>query len=334
MNSKFLKYLQIPLALCIFGTYAVERGLASFAKTDILPPDFSFGLQLYFYIISLAMFFGGLLLDNVSSKKCIAVGTGLGIAGLLLLPYTSIGYAILFGLCMMIIKIAPFSAPMKIFDKHESWNVSLQSASKNFGFAFFIFFLGTFLITLGFATSMYVFAFLILIAGTGSYYMMPDDKIQGWKISGLIELSKNKEFWVLMIYFFFLNALYYIALVSFIPSLVKTGYTKEIAILFLAISNLVTGFLRWPTAYIGDKYGYWKSLFTGLFGMLISVILVKYGFALSSLILFTVVSSTATPNYWAQAKKIGGPKYVSTVMGLGFVFMYLGAGILFGKWGG
>jgi hypothetical protein len=50
--------------------------------------------------------------------------------------------------------------------------------------------------------------------------------------------------------------------------------------------------------------------------------------------MFTVFSSVHTPNYWAQAKKIGGAKYVSTVMGLGFVSMYLGAAILFGKWGG
>jgi hypothetical protein len=334
MNSKFLKYLQIPLSLCIFGTYAVERGLAAFANTNFLPPDFSFGLQIYFYIISLAMFFGGLLLDNVSTKKCVLAATGLGILGLLMLPYTSIGYAILFGMCMMIIKIAPFSAPMKIFDNHESWNVALQSAAKNFGFSFFIFFLGTFLIKLGFAQTMYIFAALILIAGISSYMMIPDDKIQGWKIQGLIELSTNKEFWLLMIYFFFLNALFYIGLAAYIPSLTKIGYTKEIALIFLAVSNLLTGFLRWPMSYLGDHYGYWKILFLGLVGMAFSVVLVKYNLPITSLCMFTVFSSVHTPNYWAQAKKIGGAKYVSTVMGLGFVSMYLGAAILFGKWGG
>jgi hypothetical protein len=51
-----------------------------------------------------------------------------------------------------------------------------------------------------------------------------------------------------------------------------------------------------------------------------------------SLGIFTFMSAIHTPNYWAYCKETFGAKYISTVVSLGFFFMYLGAGVFYGTW--
>jgi hypothetical protein len=328
-NNRFIWF---PLSMLIFITYALQRGLASFAKTDMVVPWLQDGMGIYFTTMSLTVLLGGFILDKVSSKVVILFATGVGILGILGLIHGPWLFGIGFGIAASFVKLAPYSAPLKLFDGNDGIRISPQASAKNFGGAFFLLFFGAFLMTFTFNVIVVYLSLLFAIIGLLSYYMLPDDKIKGWNIIEIKEVIKKWKFWVLMSYFFIMCGVYYVAIMGFFPAMIKIGgYTKGETITLMAISFILAGILRWPAAWIGQKIGYWKTIIIGTIGMIITIPLTKID-PLLAMYLFAPFSAIHTPNYWALAKDMFGKKYLGTVIGLGFVAMYIGAGFMYGKW--
>ena len=333
---KKLNLIWLPLALSIFGVYAIQRGFASFAKsTDFIIPHMKDGLSIYFTVMSLAVLIGGYFLDKFNSRNVMLAATGLGCLGILLVPYSALGFGLLFGTAAAFIKLAPYSSPMKLFDKNEAIKIAPQSAAKNIGGAAFILFLGGSIATLGWSTASIVLSLFFLLSGVASYFMLPDDKIEGWKWDIFTKLFKDLKFWMISVYFFIMCGVYYIAIGGYVPELVKI-LDKGVAYTVLAISFIIAGLLRFWVAWLGDQTikGYKLRLplmWIGTAGMAVCIPLTKV-YPIPSLALFTLMSAIHTPNYWAYCKEQWGPKYISTVLGLGFFFMYLGAGVMYGAW--
>jgi hypothetical protein len=242
---------------------------------------------------------------------------------------------------------------MKLFNDKEAIRIAPQSAAKNIGGAAFILFLGGALATLGWVSASVVLAAFFLATGIITFFMLPDDKIEGWKWDIFKELSKDFKFWMISLYFFIMCGVYYVAIFDFYPGLTKVaGFPKGTALTILAVSFLICGALRFFVAWLGDQEiklsirGYLLDnlvldnirikfrlplMWIGTAGMAACIPLTKV-YPVLSLILFTFMSAIHTPNYWAYCKEQWGPKYISTVVGLGFFFMYLGAGVMYGKW--
>jgi len=124
-KEKLVKsWLWLPLSLSVAGVYAIQRGLGVIAKTDMVPVFFSEALGIFFYTIAIGIFFCGIILDNIDTKKAILVGTVLGIIGLLGLPYSPWYFGLFFGSAAMLFKLAPFSAPLKIYKPEK--NIALK----------------------------------------------------------------------------------------------------------------------------------------------------------------------------------------------------------------
>jgi MFS family permease len=160
---------------------------------------------------------------------------------------------------------------------------------------------------------------------------MPDVKIEGWKISIFKELAIDWKFWLMMIYFFLMSGIFYVVIALFMPALKKVGFTDVQSIYLIGMSYVVTGILRFGSAWLGDKIGHWKLMLIGTLGMAGCYFLLPYNPVLT-IWLFAPFSTMHTANYWAQCKQLWGPKYIATIIGIGYVAMYLGAGILYGKW--
>ena len=335
---KKLNYIWLPLALSIFGVYAIQRGFATFAKaSDFAIPHMKDALSIYFLVMSLAVLVGGYFLDNYNSRKVLLAASAMGVAGIALVPYSALGFGLLFGSAAALIKLGPYSSPMKLFDKKEALMIAPQAAAKNIGGAAFILFLGAGLKTLGWEMSSIILACFFAGVGVMSYFMVPDDKIEGWKWDIFKCLIKEPIFWMLAVYFFLMCGIYYIAIMQFYPALVASGFSKQSAMTTLAVSYLAAGALRFFVAWIGEQE-IWNGIYLrlplmwfGTIGMVPCIFLTN-SFPISSLILFTFMSSIHTPNYWAYCKDIWGPRYISTIVSLGFFFMYLGAGVMYGKW--
>ena len=328
---KKLNLIWLPLALSIFGVYAIQRGFATFAKSaDFVIPHMKDALGIYFTVMSIVVLIGGYLLDNYKSKNLFLIAGGLGAAGLILVPYTPWAFGLLFGSAAALLKLGPYSAPMKLYNENESFKICPQAAAKNLGGAAFILFLGGFLTTLGWIPTSVLLAGFFLTSCVLSYLMLPDDKIEGWKWDQFIELSKSLKFWFLMLYFFIMCGVYYVAIYNLYPALTSYGIAKGTALTILAISYIICGALRWPAAWIGNRYRV-TSMWVGTAGMALAIPLLNFN-AIAGLILFTLSSAVHTPNYWAYVKEQWGPKYIATIVGLGFFFMYLGAGVMYGQW--
>lgn len=335
---KNLNLLWLPLSLSIFGIYAIQRGFATLAKASDFPiPHMKEALAIYFTVMSLAVLIGGLLLDNRNTKEIYLLATGLGVVGILMVPYTPWGFGLLFGASAAILKLAPYSSPMKLFNEKEALRIAPQSAAKNIGGAVFILFLGGTLETLGWNTTSIILACFFLITGLVSYTMLPNDKVEGWKWSIFKELSYDWRFWFISLYFFVMCGVYYVAIYGFYPAFISAGYEPEVTLTILAGSFLCAGALRFFVAWLGDKE-IWDGLsfrlplmIFGTVGMAVCIPLSNFC-PIISLILFTFMSSIHTPNYWAYCKEQWGPKYIATVVSLGFFFMYLGAGVFYSKW--
>ena len=263
--------------------------------------------------------------------------TCMGVLGILLVPHSPFGFGLLFGCAAAFIKLGPFSAILKLFNDKEALRISPQSAAKNVGGAAFILFLGGALTSLGWASASVVLALFFMASGIATYYMLPDDKIEGWKWDIFIDLSRDFWFWMVCIYFFIMCGVYYIAITGFYPALTKVAeFPSGTALTILAVSYLICGVLRFFVAWLGDQEikGYKLRLplmWIGTAGMAVCIPLSKIQ-PILSLVIFTFMSAIHTPNYWAYCKEMWGPKYISTVVALGFFFMYLGAGVMYGKW--
>lgn len=334
MNSKFM---WVPLSMSIFGVELIQRGLATFANAkDLGISHLTEALSIYFLMMSIGVLVCGYFCDNFNSRKIILGATIFGSVGILTLPYTPLAFGLIFGAAAAFIKISPFSAPLKLKDGNDALRISPQSAAKNVGGALFILFLGGVVSSLGWTYSTIILSFIFLVSGIWSYYIVPNDKIEGWKWNIFIELTKDWKFWFAMVYFFFMSGLYYVAIKGFYPGLIKIGYSKELAMTTIAISFLIAGALRFFVSWLGDQiiFGYKVRLplmWFGTVGMGVCIFLTDF-YPLKSLILFTLMSSIHTPNYWAYCKEQWSSTYISTVMALAFSFMYLGSGFMYGKW--
>ena len=334
---KKVNLLWLPLSLSIFGVYAIQRGFATLAKAADFPiPHMKEALAIYFTVMSLAVLIGGYLLDNRPTKEAYIYATFLGVLGIILVPYTPWGFGLLFGAAAAMLKLAPYSSPMKLFDSNEAIRIAPQSAAKNVGGAMFILFLGGTLKALGLIPTSILLAGFFLVVGIVTYSMLPDDRIQGWKWDIFKQLSVDFKFWMAAVYFFFMCGLYYIAITGFYPALTGVGISAGVALTTIAVSYLCSGALRFFVAWLGSQEikGYKIRLplmWIGTAGMGLCIPLTKIN-PILSLIVFTFMSAIHTPNYWAYCKEQWGPKYISTVVSLGFFFMYLGAGVMYGKW--
>jgi len=334
---KKLNLLWLPLSLSIFGVYAIQRGFATLAKAADFPiPHMKEALAIYFTVMSLAVLIGGYLLDNRPTKEVYIYATFLGVLGIILVPYTPWGFGLLFGAAAAMLKLAPYSSPMKLFDSNEAMRIAPQSAAKNVGGAAFILFLGAALATLGWVPTTLVLACFFLAVGVATYWMLPDDRIKGWKWDIFKQLATQVKFWAVAVYFFIMCGVYYVAIYGFYPAIKGAGYGTSTTLTILAVSFLCAGALRFFVAWLGSQEikGIKIRLplmWIGTAGMAVCIPLTKL-YPLLSLSLFTFMSAIHTPNYWAYCKEQWGPKYISTVVALGFFFMYLGAGVMYGKW--
>jgi MFS family permease len=329
--------LWIPLVLPIFCVDIVQRGFAAFAKAADFPiPHIHEALSIYFFVLALGVLIFGFLCDNYNSRKILLwamIGAAIGMVSL---PYTSWGFGLMFGAAASLIKVAPFSAPLKLIHKNEALNISPQAAAKNIAGALFTLFIASLLTSIGWISTTMMLGIFIIACGFLVYYTVPDDKVEGWKWTIFLDLCKDWKFWMMAVYFFLMCGWYYIAIYGFFPALAKAGYTKGNTAIIIAISFLVAGGLRFFVAWLGDRklFGYklrLPLLWIGTFGMGACVPLTPI-MPLTSLVLFTFMSSIHTPNYWAYCKEQWGPTYIATVVSLGFFFMYLGAGLMYGKW--
>jgi hypothetical protein len=284
--------------------------------------------------MSLVVLFGGILLDNFSSRKIILWASVMAMVGIATIPYTIYGFGLVYGAAAALLKLAPFSAPLKLKDGQDGLRVSPQGSAKNFGGALFSLALGTVFVSMGLPLSMTILGLLFLAAGLFVYHTVPDDRIKGWKVSVFKKLAKDSVFWLFMLYFFFLNTVYYVALADIFPSLVKVGgFSKDSATFIVGMMWILAGVSRFLWGWFGDVIEKYRLhlLILGIPLMGMSMIVDSYC-PVSAAVLFGLFSSIHTPVYWAYAKQRWGKECVSTVIGLGFVSMYLGAGLLYGKW--
>jgi len=327
----------LPLALSVFGVYAIQRGFATFAKAaDFGITHMKDALSIYFVVMSLAVVVGGYFLDNFNSRKVMLVATLMGVGGILLVPYSPLGFGLLFGGAAAFIKLAPFSSPMKLFNNYEAVRISPQSAAKNLGGAAFILFLGGVLTSMGWEIASVLLAGFFLVVGLLAYNMLPNDKMEGWKWNFLLELTKDWHFWMMAAYFFLMCGFYYVAIYGFYPALIGIGIAKGTVLTILAVSFIIAGLLRPLVAWMGDWYvGSIKLrlplMWIGTAGMAACIPLTAIA-PVPALALFTFMSAIHTPNYWAYCKEVWGPEYIATAVSLGFFFQYLGAGVMYGKW--
>jgi MFS family permease len=326
------------LSLPIFCIDIVQRGFAAFAKAADFPiAHIKEALSIYFFVLSVGVLIFGFVCDNFNARKVLLLAMIVAAIGMITIPYTPWGFGLLFGGAAAFIKVAPFSAPLKTNKKgSDAINISPQAASKNLAGALFILVISGLLASIGWITTTLLLGIFILLCGILVYFTVPDDKIEGWKWDIFLKLAKDWKFWMISVYFFLMCGWYYVAIYAFFPALAEVGYTRATSSTLIAVSFLFAGALRFFVAWLGDQYikGYkvrLPLLWVGTFGMGACVLLTPL-YPLISLALFTFMSSIHTPNYWAYCKEQWGPTYIATVVSLGFFFMYLGAGVMYGAW--
>lgn len=327
-----MKFLWFPLSLAVFGSYAIQHGLTTLGKTNLVVPWFMEGLSIFFITLAAGMFFIGPLLDNISSRKAMVVAVILGVCGIIGLNYSPYIFGILFGLSGALIKVIPFSGPMKLINKNEAIAICPQGAAKNIGSIFFLLFLSSLLVSLGWGVSTLILAFVFGLSGLLTYLIMPDDKVEGWKWSIFLQLAKDWHFWLLMIIVGVHSAGYYWAIPQFIPAMKSYGFSTQTSIYITAGLSLIAAISRWPNAWLGQKFGYQNMLIAcGILQPLIVWFILPLHPIVATAI-FQPIGAIPTVNYWPLYKERWGAEYVSTVSCLGFIFMYLFTGLTLGKW--
>jgi MFS family permease len=324
------------LSLPIFCIDIVQRGFAAFAKSaDFAIPHIKDAMSVYFFVLSISVLLFGYICDKFNSRKIILGAMTMAAIGMALIPYTALGFGLIFGSAGALIKIAPFSATLKLNNKNEALHVSPQACAKNIAGALFTFFIAGALLSWGWASTTAVLAMFIFLSGLFVYFSVPDDKVEGWEWSIFLKLAKDWRFWMMAAYFFLSCGFYYMAVNGFIPALIKTaGFSKMTAATILTVSFLCSGALRFLMAWLSQvKNNVLRlpMLWAGTFAMGSSTLVTPI-YPVFSLVLFTIMSALHTPLYWAYCKDQWGPTYISTVVSLGFFFMYLGAGIMYGAW--
>lgn len=332
MNKK-INWDWLPLSMLIFIVYMIQRGLAALAKTDIVIPWLMSGLGIYFTTASLTTLIIGFISDRIKPIILIIASIIIGVCGIIGLSINQWLFGILFGIAAASFKIISYSAPLKNKTTNiDALRIAPQASAKNFGAAFFILLAGGIITNMGFYPFVLLLSTIFVIIGLWSIITLKNHNIEkSWKIKDIIELSKNYKFWLFIIYCGLMVGLYYLAVSGFIPAMLSIGLSRNISLLIFGLCLIGSGLLRWPHAWLGEKIGHWKVMVAGTIGIGVSLLLTNL-YPIFALLLFMVSGSAHTPNYWTCAKKEFGAKYIGTVLGLGYVAMYLGAGILYGKW--
>jgi len=328
-----MKYFNIPMFLSVFVMYAVQRGFVVFSKSGMMPDFFGQSLQIFFVTVALSVLLLGPLLDNMDSKFILLGSLLLGILGIMFAPINPWLYGITFGIAMGAVKLIPFSTPLRIemYDT-SALRIAFQASAKNFGGAFFILFLGIILKEFGLERACWLLSVCLTIVFVICLIKLsPIDKVDGWKWLVFKEVAKKKIFWGLMIYFFLMSGIYWLAAKSLYPALTNSGLDSKTALLHIGISFIFAGLFRWITAYAGDQLNRFAMMITGTIGMWFCY-LGMMKFPLACLYAFAWFSAIHTPNYWAMVREEFKPEYINTVMALAYVSMYLGAGVMYGKW--
>jgi MFS family permease len=329
MSTKFIWF---PLSLAVFGSYAIQHGLTTLGKTSLVVPWFMQGLSIFFIALSVGMFFIGPLLDNISSRKAMIAAVILGIGGIIGLNYSPYMFGILFGLSGALIKVIPFSGPMKLINKNEAIAICPQGAAKNIGSIFFLLFLSSLLLQWGWGLSTIILAFVFGLSGLLTYLIMPDDKIEGWKWSIFLKLAKDWKFWILLVINCAQCAGYYWAIPQFIPAIKACGFSTQTSVYINSGLLVLAALSRWPNAWLGIKFGHQNMLIAcGVLMPLIIWFVLPFN-PIVATALFQPVGAIPTVNYWPAYKERWGATYISTVSCLMFIGMYLATGLLLGKW--
>jgi MFS family permease len=329
--------LWLSLSLPIFLVDIIQRGFAAFAKAkDFMIPNMEQALGVYFITMSIGVLFCSIICDNFNSRKILLWSCIIGGIGMATLPFNYVAFGIIFGMAAAFIKISPFSATLKLKDTPPAMSVVPQAIAKNLAGALFILVLGVFFKSIGWVTSTSLLGLFFILSGIYIYFMVPDDKIEGWDWSIFKVIVKQFKFWHLMTYMFFMSGMYYLVVKQFYPEMVKVGISSNEAMTYMAISLLISGLLRFPYAWLGDikafgKHSRFILMWGGVIGMSLPLLTVA-SYPIPSLILYTLTNAVHTPTYWAYHKENWGPEYISTVASLGFAFMYLGSGVLYGSW--
>jgi len=319
-----------PLALSVFGFYAIHRGLSTFCRTDMVPDFFSQALSLFMFTSAIAALLCGPLLDKVNTRKVLLWSVALGIIGLLSLQFGPWGFAILFGVGSTLMRLAVFSSPMKLFDGKESWHIAPQASAKNFGAAFFILFFGAVVLSLGWGISSVILAAFLGIAGLYAYLVLPNDKIEGWSYKIFPKLAKDWKFWTMAVFYVAVGMSGYYYFSHAIPSMLSSGIAIGTAITILATSFILSGVCRWLAAWLGHTIGHINTMFIALGMVILSCFTVIY--APVFIVYFAAVGlALMTPNYWPAMKQLWGPENIATLGAFAYFFMTTGAGIVL--WG-
>jgi MFS family permease len=252
------KYI-VSLSSLVLILYMVHRGMPLFMKSGVAPDWFKDALGAYFICSGWTIALFGCLLDNVASRKIILLAIIVGAIGLfgtqIELP---LAYGILFGFSAGLMKLAPFTSPMKLTG--EPMDIVPQAISKNIGAVSMVLFIGTILLSLGWQASLIILSVLYLVAGVYTYMQLPDDKITGWKFSELKYLLKEKLFYAILLVGFLNGLLFYAVAIQYWPALKQFGYPKSTIIFLLLIPQVISGFLRYHATKVGMVLGWWTMM--------------------------------------------------------------------------
>jgi MFS family permease len=299
-------------------------------------PHMEDALSVYFITMSIGVLFCSIICDRFNSRKLLLIACCVGGVGMALLPFSYLAFGLIFGLAAAFIKISPFSASLKLTKDRPALNVVPQAVAKNLAGAVFILLLGIVFLAIGWTASSLILGAVFVLSGIYVYAFIPDDRIEGWDWSIFREVIGQFKFWHLMVYMFLMNGTYYLVVKQFYPAFIKMGIEPGWAMTMMAVSLLISGAMRWPWAWAGDARVLGPHtrvilMWVGVVAMAIPLWTIPH-YPITSFVVYTFLNAIHTPTYWAYHKENWGPEYVSTIAALGFAFMYLGSGVMYGSW--
>lgn len=258
----------------------------------------------------------GLLCDNFNTRKLFLVLCVCGFTGLMLSSVSSLGFGILFGASVSMVRCGSFSSPMKLFPDALSWSVVWQSISKSLStFVIPLFVLGTSTF-IGWDFTISILAFVYLCVGLLIYKMMPDDVMTKYDLR---EVGKWVKSWKVWLTFIALSStsLYMIFMSRMVPTLTSQGYTIEDAMFLVLVLGFIEIVGRFPAAWIADKFDSYIIPFAviRLSDAVFLWFVLPYSPILAIVLHFTF-QSASTPTMWPAITRSVGPQYVSTFYGL------------------
>lgn len=326
-----LMMMWMPLSLVVFISYIFQRGLVIISKTAMAPPELLIGMPYYMAAIGISALLIGLLCDNFNTRKLFLLLCFAGFVGLLIIPYSPLGFGILFGASASMTRCGAFSGPMKLFDKDLSWNIVWQSVSKSIAPVVIPLFLLAFLAMLGWSWVIAILASLYLIAGILIYKIMPDDVMEKWNFSDIKQWVKSWRVWAVFAAMV-ATPIYQIFMSRMIPTLQTHGYTMTDAVSIV----LLLGFLevggRFLFSWIADKWDCHEIIcYIVNFVDVFLTWLVLPVFPLIAIAIHFIANGGSTPTNWPTMRKAVGAQYVSTFYGITVFVSFIMVAFLFNK---